>query len=116
MAGRASPIPASESSRCFGCGHLMQRSSWLLWLGCLLLAGSASATAPLRTIEEGFAGRELQRGRLSPNENLCYDALLLADRNRDREVDMTEYITFLNKFKSESPLPESLTTFEDLPT
>ena len=54
--------------------------------------------------------RFLQEGQMD-----CYDALIAADADFNREVNKTEYITFLQLYGPSGFLSDSIQSFDDLP-
>ena len=52
---------------------------------------------------------------LQDSQMECYDALIAADADFNREVNKTEYITFLKLYGPSGFLSDSVQSFDDLP-
>jgi len=104
-----------------------QQSNWVVvvvlllsqWLvGCesygmmdpFVFPVQASGPFTVHSHDESGAYRVLQEGQMD-----CYDALIAADADFNREVNKTEYITFLQLYGPTGFLSDSVQSFDDLP-
>lgn len=87
---------------------LLLVSQWLV--GCESYGGMMDPFIFTVSSDTSPRDRVLQEGQME-----CYDALVAADADFNREVNKTEYITFLKLYGPSGFLSDSVQSFDDLP-